>query len=87
MQKSINCLTIKFHNCHYDTQDYGLTCDDLFVQSIFNSLYLAGMLIGSFLIGMFSDKLGRLKAMILSIFLVSGSGVLMAFVNNRYNNF
>ena len=68
------------------TQDYGLTCDDLFVQSIFNSLYLAGMLIGSFLIGMFSDKFGRLKAMILSIFLVSGSGVLMAFVNNRYNS-
>ena len=65
------------------TEDYGLTCDDLVVQSIFKSLYLGGMLIGSFLIGMFSDKFGRLNAMILSIFLVGGSGVLMAFVKNR----
>ena len=65
------------------TEDYGLTCDDLVVQSIFKSLYLGGMLIGSFLIGMLSDKFGRLNAMILSIFLVGGSGVLMAFVKNR----
>ena len=65
------------------TEDYGLTCDDSFVQSILNSLYLGGMLIGSFIIGMVSDEFGRLKAMILSIFLVSGSGILMAFVNNR----
>ena len=65
------------------TEDYGLTCDDSFVQSILNSLYLGGMLIGSFIIGMISDEFGRLKAMILSIFLVSGSGILMAFVNNK----
>ena len=65
------------------TEDYGLTCDDMVVQSIFKSLYLGGMLIGSFLIGMLSDKFGRLNAMILSIFLVGGSGVLMAFIKNR----
>ena len=65
------------------TEDYALTCDDMVVQSIFKSLYLGGMLIGSFLIGMLSDKFGRLNAMILSIFLVGGSGALMAFVKNR----
>ena len=65
------------------TEDYGLVCDELFLQSIFNSLYLGGMFVGSFMIGMISDKFGRLKAMIFSIFLVSGSGILAVFVNNK----
>ena len=65
------------------TEDYGLTCDHSFVRSIFNSLYLGGMLVGSFIIGLVSDRFGRLKALVLSIFLVGGSGLLAAFVQNR----
>jgi hypothetical protein len=40
---------------------FGLTCDHQIVRSIFNSLYLFGMLIGSFVIGLVSDRFGRLK--------------------------
>ena len=58
------------------TEDLGMTCDDLYLRSIFNSLYLGGMLLGSFSIGMVSDKFGRVKALILSIFLVGGSGLI-----------
>ena len=65
------------------TQDYDLTCDHSFVRSIFNSLYLGGMLVGSFVIGLVSDRFGRLKALVLSIFLVGGSGLVAAFVQNR----
>ena len=65
------------------TQDYGLTCDHLIVRAIFNSLYLGGMLVGSFIIGLVSDRFGRLKALVLSIFLVGGSGLLAAFVQDR----
>ena len=44
------------------TVDYGFTCEELFLKSVFNSLYLGGMLVGSFIIGLISDKFGRLKA-------------------------
>ena len=65
------------------TEDYDLTCDHSIVRSIFNSLYLGGMLVGSFVIGLVSDRFGRLKALVLSIFLVGGSGLIAAFVQNR----
>ena len=57
------------------TEDLEMTCDDLYLQSIFNSLFLGGMLLGSFSIGIVSDKIGRVKALVLSIFLVGGSGL------------
>ena len=41
------------------------------------------MLVGSFTIGLISDKFGRAKATVLSVLLVGGSGVLATFVNNR----
>lgn len=43
------------------TQDYSLTCQHAIVRSIFNSLYLGGMLLGSFSIGLISDNYGRKK--------------------------
>lgn len=49
---------------------------------MFNSLYLVGMLLGSFIFGMISDQFGRLKAVILSIFVTAVSGALGAFVYN-----
>ena len=58
------------------TEDFDMTCDELYLRSIFNSLFLGGMLLGSFSFGMISDRFGRLKAMVLSIFLTASSGLL-----------
>ena len=58
------------------TEDLDMTCDELYLRSIFNSLFLGGMLLGSFSIGMISDKFGRVKALVLSIFLTASSGLL-----------
>jgi OCT family organic cation transporter-like MFS transporter 4/5 len=41
-----------------------------------------GMLLGSFIFGMISDQFGRLKAVILSIFVTAVSGALGALVCN-----
>lgn len=63
---------------------YGMTCEHLMVRSILNSLYLVGMLLGSFTVGLTCDRFGRKAGMMLSITLISGSGILAAFVNNQY---
>ena len=65
------------------TQYYDLVCQKSFLQSIFNSLYLVGMMIGSFLIGLISDSFGRLIALIVSIFLLGTSGILSALIDNQ----
>ena len=58
------------------TEDYNLVCDQQIIRTIFNSLYLLGMLFGSFFFGMLSDQFGRLKALILSIFAMGASGAI-----------
>ena len=58
------------------TEDFDMTCDELYLRSIFNSLFLGGMLLGSFSFGIISDKFGRVKAMVLSIFLTASSGLI-----------
>ena len=58
------------------TEDLNMTCDELYLRSIFNSLFLGGMLLGSFSIGMISDRFGRVKALVLSVFLTASSGLL-----------
>ena len=45
---------------------------------------MLGMLFGSFGIGMFSDRYGRMNALMLSIALVSCSGFLGAFMNDMH---
>ena len=59
-----------------------MICDQRIIGKIFNSLYLVGMLLGSFIFGMISDQFGRLKAVILSIFVTAVSGALGAVVFN-----
>ena len=39
--------------------------------------------LGSFIIGLVSDKYGRRKALIVAILLAGGSGAIATFVNNR----
>lgn len=61
-------------------QDYGFTCKNAYLKSIYGSLYMLGMLVGSYIVGAISDKYGRIKALMLSIVLVSVSGFLCAFM-------
>ena len=57
-------------------EDYSFVCDESIILRIFSSLYLLGMLFGSFTVGIISDQFGRLKALILSIFVMAASGAL-----------
>lgn len=60
--------------------DYGLTCSTGSTKrSILGATYMLGMLFGSFLMGLISDKIGRLKALMISVICVSVSGFLGAF--------
>ena len=43
---------------------------------------MLGMLFGSFLVGLISDRYGRMKALMLSVVLVSVSGFIGAFMPN-----
>ncbi|XP_059083500.1 solute carrier family 22 member 1-like [Tigriopus californicus] len=58
--------------------DYDFTCGQAFLKNVINSLYLVGMLVGSFIIGSLSDRFGRLKGLLISVFLVSVAGSLCA---------
>ena len=65
-------------------QDYGFTCENAYLKSIYGSLYMLGMLLGSYTVGAISDKYGRIKALMLGIVLVSSSGFLGAFMPNAH---
>ena len=56
--------------------DFGFVCDDAKLKSIYNAVYMGGMLAGSFLLGIFSDRFGRMSAMVLSVILMSVTGTL-----------
>ena len=60
-------------------QKYGFTCGKSILFNIFNAFYMLGMLIGSFLMGVLSDKFGRMKTLALSIILISVPSTLSAF--------
>jgi len=47
------------------------------------TLYMVGMLVGAFFIGVFSDRYGRLNAITLSSILLSSSGVAIAFIDGN----
>ena len=49
-------------------------------SSTFHKTYIV---LGSFIIGLISDKYGRTKGLVLAIILAGGSGIIGAFVNNR----
>ena len=42
---------------------YGLTCGDAFYRNIYGSTYMIGLLFGSFILGIISDRFGRMKAL------------------------
>lgn len=38
---------------------FGLVCSDYYLRGIFNALGMGGMLLGSFAVGVLSDRFGR----------------------------
>ena len=60
-----------------------MVCEDSYQRALFIALFAMGRLLGSFAIGFISDTYGRLKAIILSILIICGSGIVEAFVSNK----
>ena len=61
-------------------QDYQLTCGvGNTNRSFVGATYMLGMLFGSFIMGLISDRIGRMKALMISVLCVSISGFLGAF--------
>ena len=66
-------------------QDYDFTCDRSYLRQLYGVLYMVGMGIGSYIMGAISDKFGRMKALMLGVLLVSGSGILGAFMPDQHS--
>ena len=65
--------------------EYGLDCNPDIPKAtklVLGAMSMVGFLIGSILIGIFSDFQGRMKALMLSIVLVSAAGTLGAFMSD-----
>jgi len=60
-------------------EEYQLVCGRAGLRTIYNSVYMLGLLFGSYIFGWISDTYGRLKALMLSILSVALSGTLGAF--------
>ena len=63
---------------------HGFYCSKFSLFNVFNSLYLGGMLVGSFVIGVISDLKGRLTALMVSVVLLSASGIILAFIPQNW---
>ncbi len=63
-------------------REFALTCGNWVELSALGATYMLGMLIGSFVMGLFSDKFGRMKALMLSVFILATSGFIGAFVQD-----
>ena len=66
-------------------EDFGFTCDKSFLRQIYGAVYMLGLLFGSFIMGLISDKYGRMKALTLGIILASGSGFIGAFMPDMHS--
>ena len=53
-------------------QDFGLVCDQ--TRTIYNALYMLGMLFGSYFFGWMSDTVGRVDALVMAVITVSLPG-------------
>jgi len=60
-------------------EDYQLICGRSGLRTIYNSIYMLGMLFGSYIFGWVSDYFGRIRALMISVATVSLSGFLGAF--------
>ena len=64
------------------TETFSLVCESRHLRSIVGSSYMVGMLVGSLLVGILSDKFGRLKALVGSVLCVTLGGLLCGVAPN-----
>ena len=64
--------------------EHQFVCHRFYLKGIFNALYLAGMLLGAFILGIISDHWGRRSAYFIAVLLVSISGVIAPFVSSTF---
>ena len=62
--------------------EHEFVCDRYYLKGIFNALYMLGMLLGAFILGVVSDHCGRRSAFFISILLVGSAGVIMPFISS-----
>jgi MFS family permease len=55
-------------------------CQDEWKKSFAQSIYMAGMLVGSFIFGFLADHIGRRPTIVIGAFLLSGSGTICALL-------
>ena len=60
-------------------KDYDFTCGNSYKKQIYGVLYMIGMFFGSYIVGIISDKYGRMKALMLGLMLIA-SGLFAAFM-------
>lgn len=61
------------------TMDLGMVCTDDWKKSLAQSIYMLGMLIGSFLFGYLSDSMGRRSTLLITTVVLVAGGVVSAF--------
>ena len=52
--------------------DFGFVCGSSYLKHVHGALYMVGMLVGSFVVGMLSDRIGRLRALLAALITVRG---------------
>ena len=62
--------------------EHGFVCEKYLLKGIFNALYMVGMLIGAFVLGLISDIFGRRVAFALAVFFVGFAGVVSPFISS-----
>ena len=66
-------------------KDYDFTCGNSYKKQIYGVLYMIGMFFGSYIVGMISDKFGRMKALMLGVILIATSGFFGAFMPDAHS--
>jgi len=64
---------------HTLIEEYQLLCGSSGLRTIYNSIYMLGLLFGSYIFGWISDTYGRMKSLMLAVLSVALSGFLGAF--------
>eukprot|EP00090_Calanus_glacialis_P003552 TRINITY_DN1261_c0_g1_i5.p1 TRINITY_DN1261_c0_g1~~TRINITY_DN1261_c0_g1_i5.p1 ORF type:complete len:603 (-),score=150.76 TRINITY_DN1261_c0_g1_i5:95-1903(-) len=60
-------------------EEYQLLCGRSGLRTVYNAIYMLGMLFGSYIFGWLSDSYGRMKSLMVAVVTVSLSGFLGAF--------
>jgi len=68
-------------------QEFGFVCDRSTLRTLYNAIYMLGMLLGSYFFGYVSDKYGRMNSLLIAVLTVSLSGFFGAFCGGRWGHY